>query len=240
MRRWGIVISAFYAVLVLALFWPAAIRLAGATWPQAYRETFLQWTPSAVLSWILPALLIAGEALLVFMTVDASGARVKPRQRIWISALVVGFFTAVLSVGLILSVWAAVGGDRVGDDALSPARGNLSWNIWILSLWALWGGAFYAYSRGAPIRVANAVSWLLSASVLELLVAVPAHVMVRRKDECSAPMATGFGIASGIAVMLACFGPGVLALYRKRLERYRTARGRAPSLGGKRRAGAAE
>jgi hypothetical protein len=56
---------------------------------------------------------------------------------------------------------------------------------------------------------------------LELLVAVPCHVIVRRRNECSAPIATSFGITTGIAVMLLAFGPSVLLLYKKRLEGYR-------------------
>jgi len=52
------------------------------------------------------------------------------------------------------------------------------------------------------------------------LVAVPCHVIVRRRDDCSAPIATSFGIVTGIAVMLLSFGPSVLLLYKKRLDAY--------------------
>jgi hypothetical protein len=53
-----------------------------------------------------------------------------------------------------------------------------------------------------------------------LLIVVPCHVVVRHRDDCSAPALTGFGIATGLAVMLLTFGPGVVFLYRKRLRRY--------------------
>ncbi len=67
----------------------------------------------------------------------------------------------------------------------------------------------------------HAVSWMLRGSVLELLIVVPCRVVVQRRNDCCAPAVTGLGIATGIAIMLLSFGPGVLFLVGKRLERYR-------------------
>jgi len=54
---------------------------------------------------------------------------------------------------------------------------------------------------------------------LELLVAVPSHVIVRRRDDCCAPMGTFWGITTGISVMLLCFGPGVFFLFVERFQK---------------------
>ena len=65
----------------------------------------------------------------------------------------------------------------------------------------------------------RATRWLLRGSILELLVAVPSHVIVRRRDDCCAPAGTFWGIATGISVMLLCFGPGVFFLFVERCRR---------------------
>lgn len=87
-------------------------------------------------------------------------------------------------------------------------------------LWLTWGILFYLYFRDSSAVLTKIISWLLKGGILELLVAVPCHVIVRRRHDCSAPAATSFGIASGIAIMLLSFGPSVLFLYKKRLDSY--------------------
>jgi hypothetical protein len=65
----------------------------------------------------------------------------------------------------------------------------------------------------------RSLRWLLRGSILELLVAVPSHIIVRRRGDCCAPLGTFWGIATGISVMLLCFGPSVFFLFVERFER---------------------
>lgn len=115
------------------------------------------------------------------------------------------------------AVWSAV---------LAVAEKNADIAVWLAVIpvfWTFWAGVFYWHSRERADLLTRGISWLLKGSVLELLVVVPCHVYVRRRGDCSAPAITGFGIATGIAVMLLSFGPSVLFLYKRRLERYSTA-----------------
>ncbi|MGA3131209.1 MAG: hypothetical protein ABSD59_10435 [Terracidiphilus sp.] len=123
----------------------------------------------------------------------------------------------LLSFAVILCVDAAIQNDAFGDKYLDYVGGPFG--FWVI-LWVLWAVVFYLYFRKSGSSIARAISWLLKGSVLELLIAVPCHVIVRRRDDCSAPVATSFGIVTGIAVMLLCFGPSVLFLFKKRLDGY--------------------
>lgn len=220
MRNWGIVITVFYALVVVCLLLPGGLFLAGQLdsfdLAGSYGNFLAFW-----LTWIWIAILVAGQALLLFLSVDTSRKRLKPRQHVLVSVAAAALLFALLAYA---AIWALVGG-FTGDSIFkepywSPIDGELKILGWLLALWLLWGLIFYVYSRGSPERVARIIDWLLKGSVLELLIAVPAHVVVRQRGDCSAPVLTGFGIVTGIAIMLLSFGPSILFLYKKRLERY--------------------
>ena len=214
MRKWGIVIATVYALIVVILVGPfvALVIKHGSYFYQEVRNIYSEW-----LVWVLVAALVAGEALLLFVSVDTSRQRLKQRTHILVSCVTGAMLFALLAYASLCSVGFGVYGDKFGGDFFdSRARIVSAWGV----LWLLWGIVLYLYFRNSVAVVTRIVSWLLKGSVLELLVAVPCHVIVRRRDDCCAPSVTGMGIATGIAIMLLSFGPGVLFLYKKRLDSY--------------------
>lgn len=91
----------------------------------------------------------------------------------------------------------------------------------ITGFWVIWALIFFRYfaSDEPATWLQRITRWLLRGSILELLVAVPSHIIVRRRGDCCAPMGTFWGITVGISVMLLCFGPGVFFLFAQRLQR---------------------
>ncbi len=221
MRKWGIVISVFYAVIVLGLLAPAGLILAGDTDP--IKTVFSQYLLSmyeAQLSWLVwvpIAAVVAGQAALLFLSVDTSFKKLKPRMHVAVSATVTSMLFALLTFAVVLSLDGAIRGGNFGNGYLDTTASVIG--FWI-ALWLLWGILFGLYFRNSSASITRAISWLLRGSVLELLIAVPCHIIARRRGDCSAPIATSFGIVTGIAVMLLCFGPSVLLLYKKRLDSY--------------------
>lgn len=217
MRKWGIVISVFYALILLALIVPGAVFLAlkfegWGKFLEAVNEAYGDW-----MLWLLIAAVLASQALLLFLSVDTSQKRLKPRSHILVSVTVGALLTALLTSGVIWSFGFAIRGENFWK-SLFDEEANLLF-FWG-ALWLVWAILFYLYFRNSSGVITRLISWLLKGSVLELLIVVPCHVIVRRRHDCSAPLATSFGIATGIAVMLLSFGPSVLFLYKKRLDSY--------------------
>ncbi len=218
MRKWGIVISVFYAVIVFVLLVPAGISLAGVKDPlgtlfsKDVIEFYGEW-----LAWVPVIALVAGQAILLFLSVDTSFKKLKPRAHVAVSVIVTSMLFALLAFAGLCAAGAAVVGDKFLDQYWGSAA--QMFGVWA-GIWLLWGIVFYLYFRNSAPMATRAVSWLMKGSVLELLIAVPCHIWVRRRGDCSAPLATSFGIVTGIAVMLLAFGPSVLLLYKKRLDAY--------------------
>lgn len=220
MRKWGVLISIFYALIVVGVLVPVGVILVGKDLqdlpklPQALIDLYKAWG-----LWIPVGAVLSGQVLLLFLSVDTSWRRLKPRRHIFVSCAVAGMLVALLTSALVFCLKAGIQGDKfdhIGERTITDAQ--------VLGfagfLWLCWGIVFFVYLRNSSDVVTRIVSWLLRGSVLELLVAVPCHVIVRRRDDCSAPGVTSFGIVTGIAVMLLSFGPSVLLLYKKRLEGY--------------------
>ncbi|MGB6431682.1 MAG: hypothetical protein WBF06_13935 [Candidatus Acidiferrales bacterium] len=219
MRKWGIVITVVYALIVLGLLTPGAIWVMGgdnATW--SLLRTNLELVYASWLFWLPVGMVVCGEAALLFLRVDTSWRRLRPRAHIAISGTVAAGLTALLTAAAIWCVGFVVRGDDFANSFVIASAREIV--CFVAALWALWGIFFYVYLRGSSDAVTRVISWLLRGSVLELLIAVPSHIIVRRKDDCSAPVATSFGIATGIAIMLLAFGPSVLLLYKKRIDGY--------------------
>jgi hypothetical protein len=218
MRKWGAIVTAFYALLLLGLLVPVGTSLLDKGGPHlsgAYGVYGL-WQV-----WIAVGILLASEALLVFLTVDTSFKRLKPRAHILVSCVVTAMLLAVLTGAALL----CLGFKSYGDAFFEKFWGGFFASFTNLALsvgaiWMAWAIIFYFYVRNSNETITRATSWLLKGSVLELLVAVPCHVIVRRRTDCSAPYVTNFGIVTGIAIMFLSFGPSVLLLYKKRLDEY--------------------
>ncbi len=222
MRKWGIIITVFYAFVVCILIVPGlAMVCSEASWNDVFEIYTEVWLTSV---WV--GILVGGQAILLFVSVDSSWKRLKPRQHILVSLATIALLLGVLLFAAVWSLLAGVFGDNVLDSMLVDSQ--LKILAWWLGLWLLWGIVFFLYVRRVPQRATRVVDWLFRGSVLELLIAVPCHVIIRHRNDCSAPLATGFGIASGLAIMLLSFGPSVLLLYKKRMKQYEEERGSGP------------
>ena len=54
---------------------------------------------------------------------------------------------------------------------------------------------------------------------VELLIAVPTHVVARCRDYCCAGLMTFIGLTMGVSVMLFAYGPAVYFLFAERWRR---------------------
>jgi hypothetical protein len=217
MRKWGIVITICYALILLDLFLPVFVFYTmGPSTISVFRQDLIEVYQNGVL-WLPLGTFISGQALLLFLSVDTSFKRLRPRAHIAVSCTVAALLMGVLTAAGVWSLGFGIAGEKFGDTYLPNAVVAV---VTCVALWLLWGILFYFYFRDSSVVVTRLVSWLLKGSVLELLIAVPCHIIVRRRHDCCAPVITSFGIATGLAIMLLSFGPSVLFLYKKRLDAY--------------------
>jgi hypothetical protein len=247
MKRWALVIVAMYIVILLLLAAPVVMLAFG---PDKVSVDGILSIYAEPVLWIWVGVMALSQAALLFVPVGTAERRPKARQRLMVPVIASACLMTALAVGVIGCVLLAIYGDggtkpgigtiTVSSTTASAPAATLAappavssgpsenefWSAAIaitLGLWLFWGAVFYKFRRSTDpdALTGRLMRWLLGGSVLELLVAVPSHIIVRERGDCCAPIGTFFGISMGISVMLMSFGPGVFLLYAKRIERLR-------------------
>ena len=204
MKSWGFLVAFFYVLILLVMTVPVGFVCFGNTNSvELYREGGY---------WLWLMIMFVGELLLLFIPVDTSERKLKSRRHLLVPVLTAALMFGVLVFLMITSLgFAFLGDDLLEADSLS---------LWLLllvfiGLWGLWGSVFYRYSLQEKEQTLSKrlTNYLLKGSILELLIAVPSHIVVRQREDCCAPAGTFLGIVMGLSVMLLSFGPGVFYLY---------------------------
>ena len=233
MKRWAALTVLLYAVALLLLTVPIlwiAFNVCtdkGVSLPTALR-IYRHWS-----YWLWLALLVAGQALLLLPPINIAERRLPARRPLKVPVIVTAFFLANLCFAGLLSIlclyfkedglnffgyYLPFKPNQVSPSDFSTELGAV---ITGLAFWIIWAVIFrsFAKSDDPDALLKRSTRWLLRGSILELLVAVPSHIIVRRRGDCCAPLGTFWGIATGISVMLLCFGPGVFFLFVERCQR---------------------
>jgi hypothetical protein len=242
MKRWAALTVLLYALALLVLTVPALLIAFGG-W--AKNGTGMGFSNALKIYlnlgyWIWLAVLVAGQALLLLLPLKIAERRLPARRPLQTPVIVAGFLLANLCFAGLFSILCAVFADKAGDyfdlsllftfiansnhqvAANNSGMGPLLTAILtVLVFWLIWAVVFrrFAQSHEPDSLLQRMTRWLLRGSILEFLIAVPSHVIVRRRGDCCAPAGTFWGIASGISIMLLCFGPGVFFLFVERFQR---------------------
>ena len=165
--------------------------------------------------WLWLAVMVVSQFALLIVPVRFASRRPVTKGALW-PTLVAG---ALMIGGLAFGAACALGefafhdhgGSWVGWGVI--ALGVLFWCIWLLIF-------FRMSKRGeATDFVTRQCRVLLKGSILELLIAVPTHLVARERNYCCAGFMTFIGLTMGISVMLFSFGPAVFFLYADRWKR---------------------
>jgi hypothetical protein len=209
MKHWGILFTILYMALLIVLVGPAIVSFGGDL-TEGYEEPFV---------WIVIAVLVSCQVLLFGVRVDTSTRRLTPQRKL-LAPILATTFLLVVMIGLGgWSLWVTVFGERDGpEDELAVVI-----LVALAVSWLSWAVLFWRATRDQdPERpMARMLTWLRRGSVVEILVAVPAHIVARSRGDCCAPAIAGLGICVGLAVMLMVIGPDVFFLYADRINRKR-------------------
>lgn len=212
MKRWAWIVAALYAALLLVMTVPAILlAFVPQIGPGQAVKAFAWWP-----YWAWLVVMFASQLALLAVPVRVASLRPVTQGPIWRTVLAGGLMAGGLAAGAFLSIYEFIVQDKGAGNWFgwaAVALGLLTWCVWAL--------IFYRMSRRAEPAdlVSRQCRHLLQGSVLELLIAVPTHVVARCRDYCCAGFMTFIGLTMGVSVMLFAYGPAVFFLFVQRWQR---------------------
>jgi len=220
MKRWAILVAALYCLILVALTVPFLLMtfygsVYGSTGPLAAvaeaAEVFGYWP-----YWVWVAVMVGCQLALLSVPVRVASRRPVTRSALWPTILAAGLMISALATAAAFAIEEFIyqledTGNWLGWCGL--AIGILTWGVWA-----------FVFRRAALIEspadiVTRQCRLLFRGSILELLIAVPTHVIARHRDYCCAGFMTFVGLTMGVAVMLFAFGPALFYLFAERRRR---------------------
>jgi hypothetical protein len=223
MKRWAVIVAVLYGLMlgvlalpvVLTAFYPLKGFKDAAEGLQAVSDAarlygMWQW-------WLWLVVMGLAQAAMLAVPVRLASGRPMARRPLALSVLAGGLMMGWLVTGALFSLCEFVFRDKAGDKEWVPYSA-LGLGV---AAWCVWALIFFRLSRTTEPEdlVSRQCKWLLKGSILELLIAVPTHIVARCRDYCCAGWMTFIGLTLGMSVMLFSFGPGVFFLFVARWRR---------------------
>lgn len=214
MKRWYVIVAALYGLLFITLTFPimkfalqSISEIFSGNIIESLRNDLHVFAETSVWSWLI--VIVAAQAAFLAVPVDIAGRRPVKKRKMFSTVIAASFMMGLLVAGTTISFIEFI-------VHTEPSK-NLWWvtaAILVLS-WVIWGYVFWQWGKKTTPEnlIKRQCRYLFRGSILELLVVIPTHIVVRQREYCCAGSGTFTGIACGIAVMLFAFGPGVLYLY---------------------------
>jgi hypothetical protein len=208
MKRWAWLVAGLYVLALAVLTVP--VCLAAFVPKIEWAEPFELYASFPY--WVWLAVMLLCQFALLAVPVRVASRRPVTKGALWPTVLAAGLMMGGLLFGAVSSVLEFIFAEH--------GSGNLFW-VGIgagVMLWVIWAIVFFRQGRTAEPTdfFSRQCKLLLKGSILELLIAVPTHIVARARDYCCAGFMTFFGLTMGISVMLFCFGPAVFFLYADR------------------------
>ena len=195
---------------VVGLYLAAILAIAALPELAAWSESGSDATRTFCMTGIAVCVFFAIGGSLIAIPVRARRNRPISRRSVWIPIAGSALLFAALFAATGFGTMEWLSRDMAKYTKLLLAGTVIVWLAWMAIF------VFLAFSLD-PISVNSRLyKSLFVGSVLELLIAVPMHLVVRRRTECCAGMVTGMAICVGALVAIAALGPGVLFLYHRR------------------------
>lgn len=216
MKKWSLVVAALYGLILVVLFFPTLVL---AFLKEAKSEpNWDGWPLRDWQFWLIIAVLVIAQFALLRIPVAVANRRPVKQRSLWTTVIAAAFMMTLLACGAGVSIFEFV----------TKLDGPGSGTMWLclllgfgLASWGAWAAYFYqATKHAAPeIQMRKFKRHFWTGSILELLVAIPTHIVARHRDYCCAGFLTFIGLTCGIAVMLFAFGPAVYFLFAERWKR---------------------
>ncbi len=217
MKHWAISVAALYGLILAVLTVPVGVlAFPNADDPPTIYRDWGYWT------WLLVMML--AQAALLAVPVRIASRRPVTRGSLLPTVLASGLMMGGMLAGAVFAVFEFARGEP-----------DMEWrDVWCVFAamaltWCLWSLIFFRLGRkdNPSDFVTRQSRTLLKGSILELLIAVPTHIVVRQRHQCCAGLMTFIGLAAGISVMLFSFGPAVFFLFVARWRRLHPAAAQA-------------